>query len=167
MWPYTCYLLLASCYATRLLVPCLLTVCYLLLAIYYLQLTTGCSLMIFGKYQIPTLARKQSVSLKWCHLLPYPTPFWYLVSKKNHNYSVIIHLVRLLRCENIKNIKIRQSRLVKKISISFFSVLSQKIPTLPLSVLGNLSKSSSVSGALLTSHWDKAAESTKPILLNL
>ena len=42
---------------------------------------TGCSLMILGKYQIPTLARKQSVSFKWCHLLRYPSPFWYLGSK--------------------------------------------------------------------------------------
>ena len=62
--------------------------------------------MILEKYQIPTLARKQSVSLKWSHLLPYPSPFWYLVSKKIHNHSVIIHLVRLLRCETVKIWKI-------------------------------------------------------------
>ena len=62
--------------------------------------------MILGKYQIPTLTRKQSVSLKWSHLLPYPSPFWYLVSKKIHNHSVIIHLVRLLRCETVKIWKI-------------------------------------------------------------
>ena len=67
---------------------------------------TGCSLMILEKYQIPTLTRKQSVSLKWCHFLPYPSPFWYLVSKKIHNHSVIIHLVRLLRCETVKIWKI-------------------------------------------------------------
>ena len=62
--------------------------------------------MILEKYQIPTLTRKQSVSLKWCHFLPYPSPFWYLVSKKIHNHSVIIHLVRLLRCETVKIWKI-------------------------------------------------------------
>ena len=58
-----------------------------------------------GKYQIPTLAGKQSVSLKWCHLLPYPSPFWYLVSKKFHNHSVIINLERLLRCKTVKIVK--------------------------------------------------------------
>ena len=62
--------------------------------------------MILEKYQIPTLTRKQSVSLKWCHFLPYFSPFWYLVSKKIHNHSVIIHLVRLLRCETVKIWKI-------------------------------------------------------------
>ena len=62
--------------------------------------------MILEKYQIPTLTRKQSVSLKWCHFLPYPSPFWYLVSKKIHNHSVIIHLVRLWRCETVKIWKI-------------------------------------------------------------
>ena len=67
---------------------------------------TGCSLMILEKYQIPTLTRKQSVSLKWCHFLAYPSPFWYLVSKKIHNHSVIIHLVRLLRCKTVKIWKI-------------------------------------------------------------
>ena len=48
--------------------------------------------MILGKYHIPTLAKNQSVSLKWCHLLPYPSPFLHLVSKKFHNHLVIIHL---------------------------------------------------------------------------
>ena len=32
--------------------------------------------------------------------------FWYIVSKKIHNHSVIIHLVRLLRCETVKIWKI-------------------------------------------------------------
>ena len=32
--------------------------------------------------------------------------FWYLVSKKFHNHSVIIHLVRNLRCETVKIWKI-------------------------------------------------------------
>ena len=32
--------------------------------------------------------------------------FWYLVSKKYHNHSVIIHLVRLWRSENVKIWKI-------------------------------------------------------------
>ena len=67
---------------------------------------TGCSLMILEKCQIPTLTRKQSVSLKWSHLLPYPCPFLYLVSIKIHYHSVIIHLVRLLRCETVKIWKI-------------------------------------------------------------
>ena len=62
--------------------------------------------MILEKYQIPTLTRKQSVSLKWSHLLPYPCPFLYLVSIKIHYHSVIIHLVRLLRCKTVKIWKI-------------------------------------------------------------
>ena len=37
--------------------------------------STGCILMILGKYEVTTLARKQPVSFEWCHLLPLPGPF--------------------------------------------------------------------------------------------
>ena len=36
---------------------------------------TGCILMILGKYEVTTLARKQPVGFDWCHLLPLPGPF--------------------------------------------------------------------------------------------
>ena len=45
------------------------------------SLTTGCSLMILEKYQIPTLARKQSVSLKGCHQVSKPEMELHLINK--------------------------------------------------------------------------------------
>ena len=72
--------------------------------------------MILGKYQVTTLARKQPVSLKWCHLLPFPSPFWYLVSKKIHNYLGIIHTWRLLRGITVKICKIHWKFRIKQTS---------------------------------------------------
>ena len=43
--------------------------------IFHYDETTGCILMILGKYEVTTLARKQPVSFDWCHLLPLPGPF--------------------------------------------------------------------------------------------
>ena len=81
--------------------------------------------MILGKYQVTTLARKQPVSLKWCHLLPFPSPFWYLVSKKIHNYLGIIHTWRLLRGITVKICKIHWKFRIKQTSwfLSLYSVI--------------------------------------------
>ena len=109
--------------------------------------------MILEKYQIPTLTRKQSVSLKWCHFLPYPSPFWYLVSKKIHNHSVIIHLVRLLRCETVKIWKIHWklkysesqycfaniSAMEARIFMKFYMVVNYYLESLTLKFHGYLS----------------------------
>ena len=40
-----------------------------------LAIHTGCILMILGKYEVTTLARKHPVSFEWCHLLPLLCPF--------------------------------------------------------------------------------------------
>ena len=43
--------------------------------------------------------------------------FWYLVSKKFHNHSVIIHLVRNLRCETVKIWKYIKNWCFRKVNI--------------------------------------------------
>ena len=44
-------------------------------------------------FQVTTLARKHPLSLEWCHILPIPGPFWYIVSKKFYDHLVIIHII--------------------------------------------------------------------------
>ena len=39
------------------------------------NINTGCLLMSLGKYKVPTLVRKQPVSLKWGYILPIPSHF--------------------------------------------------------------------------------------------
>ena len=51
-------------------------------------------------------ARFQPITLDRCTFFDETLTFWYLVSKKFHNHSVIIHLVKLLRCETVKIWKI-------------------------------------------------------------
>ena len=51
-------------------------------------------------------ARFQPITLDRCTFFDEIVTFWYLASKKFHNHSVIIHLVRLLRCETVKIWKI-------------------------------------------------------------
>ena len=91
---------------------------------------TGCSLMILGKYQVTKLARKQPVSLKWCQLLPFPSPFWYLVSKELHNYLGIIHTWRLLRGITVKIYKIHRRLRIKETSVLFCKYLRSESPDL-------------------------------------
>ena len=51
-------------------------------------------------------ARFQPITYDRCTFFDETLTFWYLVSKKFHNHSVIIHLVRLLRSETVKIWKI-------------------------------------------------------------
>ena len=51
-------------------------------------------------------AKKQPISLEICPFHHYIGTFLYQVSKKFHDHPVIIHLERLLRCENVKIWKI-------------------------------------------------------------
>ena len=70
------------------------------------RVTTGCFRFIVKMFELITQARKQPISSDRWHFFLLIGTFWYLVSKKFHNHSVIIHLVRNLRCETVKIWKI-------------------------------------------------------------
>ena len=67
---------------------------------------TGCFRFIVKMFELITTARKQPISSDRWHFFLLIGTFWYLVSKKFHNHSVIIHFERLLRCETVKIWKI-------------------------------------------------------------
>ena len=59
---------------------------------------TGCSAGTVKNYLLIAQAIKQPISFDMCHFFHWIRTFWYLVSKRIHNHSGIIHLWRLRRC---------------------------------------------------------------------
>ena len=59
--------------------------------------STGCFIMIDKKFELIARARKQPISWDRCFFVDETYTFSYLVSKKFHDHSVIIHLYRLFK----------------------------------------------------------------------
>ena len=74
------------------------------------------------KYELIAQAKKQPISWDTCPFHHYIGTFWYLVSKKFHNHSVTIHLVRLLRCETVKIWKIHWKLMFSKSQYCFANI---------------------------------------------
>ena len=58
-------------------------------------------MMTDKKYEVIAHAKKQPIRWDACPFYHYIGTFCYLLSKKFHDHSVIVHLVRLLRCETV------------------------------------------------------------------
>ena len=74
--------------------------------------STGWSIMTVKEYDLIAQARKQLISWIRYHFVHKFGTFWYLVSKKIHNFSVIIHLSTLLRCITVDICKIHWEMMI-------------------------------------------------------
>ena len=61
-----------------------------------------------------------------CQIIPEVGPFRYLVSKKFHNHSVIIHLWRLWRSKTVEICKIHWKLIISKSQYCFANISSTK-----------------------------------------
>ena len=70
--------------------------------------STGCFRFIVKMFELITQAIKQSISYNRWHFLLLIGTFWYLVGKKIHNYSEIIHHCSLWRWKTVEICKMQK-----------------------------------------------------------
>ena len=90
------------------------------------NLTTGCLLETVKDYLLIAQARKQTVSWDMCPFVHSICTSWYLVSKKVHNFSAIIHLWRLQKCIIEEIWKIYWKSTIKKHQYCFANISAKK-----------------------------------------
>ena len=90
------------------------------------QLATGWSIMTAKEYELITRARKRYIRWERCHFVTLFGTFWYLVSKKSHNHSVIIHLWRLWRSKTVEICKIHRKLMIFKSHYCFANISGMK-----------------------------------------
>ena len=83
---------------------------------------TGWSIMTAKEYELITRARKRYIRWERCHFVTLFGTFWYLVSKKSHNHSVIIHLWRLWRSKTVEICKIHRKLMIFKSHYCFANI---------------------------------------------
>ena len=87
---------------------------------------TGSSIIKRIMYSLISQARKKSIRWDTCQIVPEDGPFWYPVSKKFHNYSVIIHLWRLWRSKTVEICKIYWKLIIFKSHYCFANISAMK-----------------------------------------
>ena len=83
---------------------------------------TGLSVGTVKNFLLIARARKQPISWDRCLFVHQTRTFWYLVSQKINNHSVIIHLWRLLRCISVKILKIHWKLMILKSQYCFANI---------------------------------------------
>ena len=84
--------------------------------------------MTAKEYELITRARKRYIRWERCHFVTLFGTFWYLVSKKSHNHSVIIHLWRLWRSKTVEICKIHRKLMIFKSQYCFANIFVTKAP---------------------------------------
>ena len=92
--------------------------------------TTGCFRFIVKKLELITQAKKQPSSSDRWHFFLFIGTFWYLVLKKFHNHSVIVHLWRLWRSKTVDICKIHWKLMTFKSQNCFANISATKTPIL-------------------------------------